>query len=232
MSIATVLICDDDEAVHESLASYFGTVDIDVISAYNGEDALSVLQKEKINLVILDIMMPKMFGTEVCKTIRKTSDVPIIMLSARGEELDRILGLELGADDYITKPFSPREVATRALVILRRMSVIPPPEKTRRKLSFRELQLDLDASEVWINGQNISFTLKERAMLAFFVQNAGIALSRDQIMNNVWGYDYYGDTRAVDTMVKRLRKKLPKSGTHFEITSVHGIGYKLEERNE
>ena len=226
LNAITVLICDDNEAVHESLTSYFNTVGIQVVSVFDGSDALSALRTEKLDLVILDVMMPKMSGIEVCKAIRKTSDIPIIMLSARGEELDRILGLELGADDYITKPFSPREVATRVLVVLKRAA----PKSRANIVSFMELHMNLAASEVWIGDKKISFTIKEKAMIEIFLLNPGVALSRNQIMDAVWGDHFYGDTRAVDTFVKRIRKKLPEEGVHFEIASVYGLGYRLQEK--
>lgn len=228
MDAIKVLICDDNEAVHEGLTSYFDTVGIQVVSVYNGADALTALLAEKLDLVILDVMMPKMSGIEVCKAIRKTSDVPIIMLSARGEELDRIFGLELGADDYITKPFSPREVATRVLVVLKRTS----PKIRSNIISFMELHMNLAASEVWVGDQKINFTMKEKALIEIFLLNPCVALSRNQIMDAIWGDHFYGDTRAIDTFVKRIRKKLPEVGINFEIASVYGLGYKLQEKSE
>ena len=227
MNGVTVMICDDNEAVHESLSAYLEQMGINVVSVYNGQDALNTLGRRHIDLVILDIMLPGMFGTEVCQRIRHHSDVPIIMLSAKSEELDRILGLELGADDYVTKPFSPREVATRVQVILKRTS---QKRSVGNKLVFCELQIDLDAMSVKVGGETIDCTPKERNMLILLVRNAGVALSRERIMNEVWGYEYYGDTRAVDTLIKRLRQKLPDSGVHFRIASVYGMGYRLEEK--
>lgn len=227
MNGVTVMICDDNEAVHESLSAYLGQLGINVISVYNGPDALSTLNRRSVDLIILDVMLPGMFGTEVCQRIRRHSDVPIIMLSAKGEELDRILGLELGADDYVTKPFSPREVATRVQVILKRVGL---RREEGSKLIFRELQIDLDALSVKLGDTTVDCTPKERNLLILLVKNAGTALSRERILNEVWGYDYYGDTRSVDTLIKRLRQKLPDENIHFRIASVYGMGYRLEEK--
>lgn len=225
MHEVTVLICDDNEAVHESLKTYLNAAGIRVISAYSGRQALDLIDRTPVDLMILDIMMPDLYGTEVCKAVRRKSDLPIIMLSARDEESDRILGLELGADDYVTKPFSPREVATRVQVILKR---VLPKQEADRRIKFQELMIDRDAFEVYIAGQRMDFTPNEKKMITFFVENAGVALSRERILNNVWGYDYYGDTRAVDTLVKRIRRKIPEN-VHFRIESVYSVGYRLEE---
>lgn len=227
MKDVTVMICDDNEAVHESLSAYLEQYGIKTISVYNGTEALRSLEKNHVDLIILDIMLPGMFGTEVCRRIRGSSDVPIIMLSAKGEELDRILGLELGADDYVTKPFSPREVVARVNVILKRVGQF---REEGSKLSFRELQIDLDALNVKVRDRIVECTPKERELLILLVKNAGTALSRDRIMNEVWGYEYYGDTRAVDTLIKRLRQKLPDKNVSFRIASVYGMGYRLEEK--
>lgn len=227
MNNTTVMICDDNEAVHESLSAYLEQMGMSVVSVYDGSEALEVLRRRNIDLIVLDIMLPGMFGTEVCQRIRRTSDVPIIMLSAKGEELDRILGLELGADDYVTKPFSPREVATRVQVVLKRVG---QKRNSGNKLIFHELQIDTDAMNVKVGNVLIEFTPKERNLLILFVKNAGVALSRERILNEVWGYEYYGDTRAVDTLIKRIRQKLPDKNVHFRITSVYGMGYRLEEK--
>jgi len=223
MKKTTVLICDDSMAVHESLTTYLRADGIAVISVRNGESALKQLCSNDIDLVILDLMLPDMPGTDVCREIRKYSAVPIIMLSAKSEEMDRIIGLELGADDYVTKPYSPREVSVRVQTILRRLRA--PDEK--KMLSFAEMNIYPDAYEVYVEGEKIDLTPKEVEILAYLVANAGRVLSREQILSAIWGYNYYGDTRAVDTQIKRLRQKLPRK-KHFMIRSVYGIGYKLE----
>jgi len=223
MKKTTVLICDDSMAVHESLATYLRADGIAVISVCDGESALEQLCSNDIDLVILDLMLPDMPGTEICREIRKHSAVPIIMLSAKSEEMDRIIGLELGADDYVTKPYSPREVSVRVQTILRRLRA--PDEK--KMLSFAEMNIYPDAYEVYVKGEKIDLTPKEVEILAYLVANAGRVLSREQILSAIWGYNYYGDTRAVDTQIKRLRQKLPRK-KNFMIRSVYGIGYKLE----
>ncbi len=221
-----ILICDDNTAVHESLSAYLKLEKFECVSVYDGEQALDILESEHFDLLVLDIMMPKMFGTDVCKEIRKTNDLPIIMLSSRSEEIDRILGLELGSDDYITKPFSPREVIVRIKTILKR---VQPKKSFSGILVIGLLNIDTEGYKVMIGGEVLELTPKETKTLVYFANNRNKVLSREQILNNVWGYDFYGDTRAVDTLIKRLRQKLPVSDMGFEIKAVYGIGYKLEE---
>lgn len=220
-----VLICDDSFAIHESLRNFLSAAEIDSVSAYNGKDALSLISSTQIDLVILDIMLPDISGTDVCCEIRKKSNVPIMMLSALGSETDRIFGLQLGADDYVTKPFSPLEVATRVQSILRRTT----PQQKHNVLRFAELVVDADAFLVQVNGKKIDLTPNEIKMLAYFIENAGVVLSRERLLSAVWGYDYCGDSRAVDAQITRLRKKLPSENIHYRIQSVYGIGYRLEE---
>ncbi|MFZ5969572.1 MAG: response regulator transcription factor [Bacillota bacterium] len=220
-----ILICDDNIAVHESLTAYLNAENMKCFSVFDGEQALNILKTENFDLLILDVMLPKMFGNNVCKEIRKTSEIPIIMLSAKGEEDDRILGLEIGADDYVAKPFSPREVITRIKTILKR---VQPNNISKNKLIAGELIIDIEGYEVHVNGEKIELTPKELEILAFLVMNKGKVLSRERLMNKVWGYDYCGGTRAVDTQIKRLRQKLPETGVSFEIKAIYGIGYKLE----
>ncbi len=227
MDNTTILICDDNEAIHESLRIFLQSEGMACISAYSGEEVFEILQKKHVDLIILDIMLPSMRGTDVCREIRESSDIPIIFLSALGSEADRIVGLKLGADDYVTKPFSPWEVVMRVKAILKRMT--PPRPSGDGKLSLAELTVDADAYKVYVNGKRIDLTAKEVEALAFFMKNAGTALTRERILNNVWGYDYYGDMRAVDTLVKRLRQKLPSEGVHFAIRSIYGVGYRMEE---
>lgn len=220
-----ILICDDNQSVHESISILLAEENMDTISVYNGEDALKVLRSGRIDLVILDIMLPAKSGTEVCREIRRTSDVPIIMLSALGSESDRIQGLRLGADDYVTKPFSPLELTERVRAILRRTHKL----SNQKELHFAELTVDPDAYTASVNDQSLEVTPSEVKMLSYFIKNAGKALSREQLLNAVWGFDYCGDSRAVDSQIVRLRKKLPVENVHFKIKSVYGIGYKLEE---
>lgn len=225
MAKHTVLICDDNEAVHSSLTSFLTAEGIDAVSAYDGEAALNALRRRSFDVVVLDIMLPGMDGFEVCREIRKHSDVYIIMLSARSEELDRIVGLEMGADDYLAKPFSPREVVIRVRKAIRRLYPKPAP----KALTLAELTVLPDSYEVYIGEEKLQMTSKEIDVLAFMVSNAGKALPREHILNAAWGYEYYGDTRVVDSLVKRIRQKLSREGVHFAIRSIYGVGYKIEE---
>ncbi len=223
-----VLICDDSDYVHESLSAYLAAENMLHVSVYDGQAALDMLKNDIFDIVILDIMMPKRFGTDVCKEIRKTSDIPIIMLSARGDEFDRIQGLELGADDYITKPFSPREVVARIHTILKRLSPRKEAVQEETKLVIGHMAIYPLEFRVTIYEKELCLTPKEVAMLVYFAQHPNKVLSREQLLNKVWGYDYFGDTRAVDTLIKRLRQKMPQTDCGFEIKAIYGVGYKLE----
>lgn len=228
-TLKKILICDDNEAIHETIGTYLENDRMTYISAYDGKEALEKFKKEKPDLVILDLMMPYIFGTDVCREIRKTSNVPLIMLTAKGEEIDRIIGLEIGADDYIVKPFSPREVVARVKAIFRRVGDREEQYKDDRKsVAFESLKIDLDKYEVTINNINIDVTPKECEILYLIVMNKGRVLSREEILDKVWGYDYFGDTRVVDTQIKRIRKKLPEGNENWSIKTVYGIGYKFE----
>ena len=220
----TILICDDNKAVHEGLSGYLKALHYHIYSTYDGESAITVLEREKIDLVILDVMLPGIFGTEVCRQIRKKSDIPVLMLSAKGDEIDRIIGLEIGADDYVTKPFSPREVAVRVRNMLRRAE----KSQENQRLVCAELCIVIEAYEVFVREEMVDLTPRETEVLYYLAKNAGRGLTRNQIMNCVWGYDYCGDTRAVDNQIKRIRQKLPADGVHFEIKAVYGVGYKFE----
>lgn len=221
----TVLICDDNMAIHSSLTSYLKAEGIEVVSAFDGETALNELHRQNVDVMILDVMLPGMDGYEVCREVRKYSEVYIIMLSARGEELDRIVGLEVGADDYVSKPFSPREVVIRIKKALKRIH----PKQEPKLLTLAELTILPDSYEVYVCGQKIEMTSKEIDVLSFLVSNAGKALTREHILNAAWGYEYYGDTRVVDSLIKRLRQKLSRGNVHFIIRSIYGVGYKIEE---
>ena len=224
----TVLICDDNEVVHQSLSLYLKADGIRTVSVYDGETALKQVKEQSFDLVILDIMLPKMFGTDVCREIRKFSDVPIIFLSAKGEEIDRIIGLELGADDYVAKPFSPRELAVRVRTVLRRAG----SKKREQTLSLGALEVNPKAYEVSIRGESVKLTPREVELLAFLMEHRGEVVSRDDIVNAVWGENYYGDYRAVDTLIARIRGKVPEHKAGIEFKSVYGVGYMINERNE
>lgn len=221
-----ILICDDNEATHQILSVYLEAEGMRHYSVFNGRTALKKAESENYDLIVLDVMMPGMSGTEACREIRKFSEVPIIMLTGKGEEIDRILGLEMGADDYVLKPFSPREVVIRIKRILKRLEVQKPT--AAKKIILTNLSIDLDRYEVKIAGEIIELTPKELEIFYFLVENQGQVFSREQLLDKIWGYDYYGDTRAVDTQIKRLRKKLGQEDLHFQIKSIYGVGYKFE----
>ncbi len=223
--IAHILIADDDPVVHESLGLYLDAEHYTHSSAYDGNQALRMALDDKPDLVILDLMMPGRSGMDVCRDLRRESNVPIIMLSARGEEIDRVLGLELGADDYITKPFSPREVLARIKAVLRR---IDEPRETRPPLRFNGLEISLDNYQVKVGGESAGFTPKEVEILYLLASHPGVVLGREQIMTRVWGYEYVGDTRTVDTHIKRIRQKLQLEDAGWGLITVYGVGYKFE----
>lgn len=225
---ARVLICDDNPAIQKSLSGYYEAENMEVLYAASGEEALSCLEREKIDLLVLDVMLPGMSGTDVCLEIRKTSSMPIIMLSAKGEEIDRIVGLEVGADDYVTKPFSPREVVIRSRKLLRRSA----PVEQEKIYTLAELTVLPDSYEAYIGDQRVNLASKEFEVLRYLVSHAGKAMTREHIINAVWGYEYAGDPRIVDTLIKRLRQKLFAAAgdeVHFSVSTVFGVGYKAEE---
>ncbi|MBR3927798.1 MAG: response regulator transcription factor [Clostridia bacterium] len=222
-----ILISDDDPVVHESLGIYLDNENYQHISAFSGTEALQMAENENPNLIVLDLMMPGMNGIDVCRTIRQTSRVPIVILTAKGEEIDRILGLELGADDYIVKPFSPREVLARIKAVLRRFEEAPQ-ETEKNIVRLPQLEVNLDNYQVRINGQIVPCTPKEVEILHMLTASPGQVFSREQILSRVWGYDYFGDTRTVDAHIKRIRQKLPTEGVPWELKTVYGVGYRFE----
>jgi len=222
-----VLVCDDQNMVHETLKVYLESDGLRYEAAFDGEEALEKIGKLSPDMVVLDIMMPKMSGIDVCREARKTSRVPIIMLTARGEEIDRILGLELGADDYIVKPFSPREVSARIKAVLRRIGE-QAEQPINNVLRYGNLEINLSRYEVRLEGQTVPCTPKEVEVLHLLASHPGRVFDREQILSQVWGYDYFGDTRAVDTQIKRIRQKLPTEGVPYAIKTIYGVGYKFE----
>jgi DNA-binding response OmpR family regulator len=223
--LTKVLICDDQAMIHETLSEYINAEGFTCISAYDGADALEKWRAETPDFILLDLMMPKVNGTEVCREISKESAVPIIMLTAKGEEIDLLLGLELGADDYIVKPFSPREVTARIKTVLRRVREVPKTDT--QILTFPNLQINISRYEVRFNDEQIPCTPKEVELLYKLCSAPGRVWNREQLLNDVWGYDYYGDTRVVDTQIKRIRRKLPEN-KYWNIRSIYGVGYKFE----
>ncbi len=223
-----ILIADDNQVVHESLGIYLTEENYKFDSAYDGETALKMATKTNYDLIILDIMMPILSGVDVCREIRKVSDVPIIMLTAKGEELDRVLGLELGADDYIVKPFSPREVVARIKAVLRRIN-----SKSQNKLNSQNiisvpgLEINVDNYDIKVDGENVPFTPKEVEILYLLASHPGQVLERGQIIEDVWGYDHFAESRTIDTHIKKIRQKIGTSDS-WALVTVYGVGYKFE----
>lgn len=223
MEKVKILVVDDESRMRKLVKDFLVKSDYVVIEASDGSEAMDKFYEHKdIALIILDVMMPKMDGWEVCKEIRLTSKVPIIMLTARGDEKDELKGFELGVDEYISKPFSPRILVARVEAILRRSQ----NKEEDNILEFAGIHLDKNAHMVIIDGENIDLSYKEFELLTYFLENKGIALSREKILNNVWNYDYFGDARTIDTHVKKLRNKMGEKGNF--IKTIWGVGYKLE----
>ena len=219
-----ILVVDDESRMRKLVRDFLVKKGYEVLEAADGEEALDLFYADtKIALIILDVMMPKMNGWEVCKEIRQTSKVPIIMLTAKCDESDELIGFELGVDEYVTKPFSPKILVARAEAILRRTNVIGQEAVTKESGG---IILDKTAHQVSVDGVEIELSFKEFELLDYFMENKGIALSREKILNGVWGYDYFGDARTVDTHVKKLRSKLGDKGNY--IKTVWGMGYKFE----
>jgi len=217
-----ILIVDDESRMRKLVRDFLVRKEFEVLEAGDGEAAVDLFFQEKdIDLIILDVMMPKMDGWEVCRTIRKHSQVPIIMLTAKGEERDELRGFELGADEYISKPFSPKILVARVEAILRRSGSL-----NADVLSLGGIQLDKTAHQVTVDGQSVELSFKEFELLEYFMENQGIALSREKILNNVWNYDYFGEARTIDTHVKKLRSKMGAKGDY--IKTIWGMGYKFE----
>ena len=226
-----ILIADDDPAVHESLNGLFRREEYQVLSAYDGEEALEIMRRARPDIVVLDIVMPKKDGFMVCREIRRESRIPIIMLSAKNEEFDRLLGLELGADDYITKPYSPREVLARVKAVLRRLHD-SGEENRSTHLVVNNLDIDMNAYMVKLDGKTVACTPKEIEILWTLASNPGMVFSREHLLQSIWGYDYLGDTRAVDSHIKRIRAKLCREDNGWELRTVWGVGYRFETESD
>jgi len=222
-----ILVVDDESRMRKLVKDFMAKEGYVVLEAGDGEEALDIFMNNKdISLIILDIMMPKMDGWETCKEIRKYSQVPVIMLTAKSDERDELLGFELGIDEYITKPFSPKILVARVSAILRRTS----DALLEDQLSAGGINMDLAAHLVSVDGKSVELSFKEFELLQYFIVNKGVALSREKILNNVWNYDYFGDARTIDTHVKKLRSKLGSKGDY--IKTVWGMGYKFEVDDE
>ncbi len=219
-----ILVVDDEQNIRDLAALYLEKEGFNVEEAANGRDALSRFQQTQPAMVILDVMMPGMDGFEVCREIRRDHDVPILMLTARSDDVDKIVGLELGADDYMTKPFNPREMVARVKAILRRFE---GGRKPQNAMTVANLSVDKARREAKVDDEDLRLRTKEFDLLVAFVENPGIALTRDQLLESVWGYEFAGETRTVDVHVQHLRSKL--SGAGVQIETIRGVGYKLIE---
>lgn len=227
MKNCKILVIDDESRMRKLVRDFLTKKGYEVLEAANGEEAMEIFYEDKdIDLLILDVMMPKMDGWEVCREVRKTSKMPIIMLTAKADERDELLGFELGVDEYVTKPFSPKILVARVEAILRRSNVNTDDGIIR----IGEIMMNKNAHEVFVGDKPIELSFKEFELLAYFIENQGIALSRERILNNVWNYDYFGDARTIDTHVKKLRNKLGDRGEY--IKTIWGMGYKFEVTKE
>ena len=223
MSNDRILIVDDEELIRDLIKEYISLEHFTADEAADGREALKLFQQNNYALIIMDVMMPKMDGWSACREMRKTSQVPIIMLTARGEEYDKLLAFELGVDDYIVKPFSPKELLARMKAIIRRSAVMAEPAE---RVSFEGLTIEFDSRNVYVDDKQITLTPKEYELLSFFVRNTNRVFSREQLLNSVWGYDFIGDSRTVDTHIKMLRESLEIYRKY--IVTVWGTGYKFE----
>ena len=223
MNDVTVLIVDDESRMRKLIKDFLMQKNYKILEAGDGEEALKVFEENqnKISVILLDVMMPKLDGWSVLRQIRQTSKVPIITLTARGEEQDELFGFELGVDEYISKPFSPKILVVRVEALLKRTK---PEEKEIE--DYGGITINLKGRTVTVDGKQVEMSLREYELLKYLVDNKGIALSRDKILNNVWNYDYYGDSRTIDSHIKKIRHKLGKKGKYIQ--TIRGIGYKFE----
>ena len=222
MSNIQILVVDDESRMRKLVKDFLQREGYSVLEAGDGMEAMEIFYEQKIDLVILDVMMPRMDGWQTCREIRRDSTVPIIMLTARSEERDELQGFELGVDEYISKPFSPKILVARVGALLKRIYGTDAEEK----MEAGGIELDKAAHQVRVDGKSIDLSYKEFELLTYFLENQGIALSREKILNNVWNYDYFGDARTIDTHVKKLRNKLGDKGNY--IKTIWGMGYKFE----
>ena len=219
----SILVVDDEARMRKLIKDFLVAKGYSILEAEDGEKALEVFEQNssKICLILLDVMMPKLDGWSVLRQIRQTSKVPIIMLTARGEEQDELFGFELGVDEYISKPFSPKILAARVEAILKRTG-----EETKEVKDYGGIEIDKEGRTVSVDGKQIELSLREYELLVYLVENENISLSRDKILNNVWNYDYYGDSRTIDSHIKKIRHKLGKKGKY--VKTIRGVGYKFE----
>ena len=224
-----ILIVDDDQNICELLRLYLAKEGYETLIAHDGEKALELFEQNKPNMVLLDVMMPKMDGWEVCRRIRAQANTPIIMLTAKGETFDKVLGLELGADDYVVKPFDSKEVVARIKAVLRRCN----PEESGKEgvIQFENLSLDMSRYELKVKGKVVEAPPKELELLAYLAGHPNRVFTRDQLLDEVWGFEYYGDSRTIDVHIKRLREKLEGASEQWSLKTVWGVGYKFEAKD-
>ncbi len=221
-----LLIVDDEANIRNVVREYAEFEEYQVTEAENGMEAVALCREQEFDLIIMDVMMPRLDGFSACKEIRKKSNTPVIMLSARGEEYDKLFGFEIGIDDYVVKPFSPKELMARVRAVINRRNTAPETQQHSRRMKFEGLEIDLAGREVYVDGQRASMTPKEYDLLFYLVKNKGLALTRDKLLEEVWGYDFFGDDRTVDTHVKMLRGSL---GVYRKfIVTLRGMGYKFD----
>ena len=223
-----VLIVDDDTNICELLRLYLEKEGYSTVIANDGEEAIEAFKNNSPDIILLDVMLPKLDGWQVCREIRKTSQVPIIMLTAKGETFDKVFGLELGADDYVTKPFESKEVVARIKAVMRRG--VKTPENTDKVVKYDKLVINLTNYELWVDGKQIDTPPKELELIYHLASNPNRVFTRDQLLDEVWSFDYYGDSRTVDVHVKRLREKLEGVSDKWSHKTVWGVGYKFEVR--
>ncbi len=231
MATAKILIADDDSNICELLRMYLEKEDYTVVLASNGEEALTRFEQENPDLILLDVMMPKLDGWRVCRELRKKSECPIIMITAKGETFDKVLGLELGADDYVVKPFEPKEIIARIKAVMRRTGKIAS-EPDKKEVSFDKLTVNMTRYELKVDGKVIDTPPKELELLFHLASNPNRVYTRDQLLDEVWGFEYYGDSRPVDAHVKRLREKLEGVSDKWCLKTVWGVGYKFELKDD
>ncbi|NLK73817.1 MAG: response regulator transcription factor [Clostridiales bacterium] len=224
-----ILIADDNRDITDVLSTYSRMEGFEPVVAEDGEEAYKLFTQYNPEVVLLDVMMPKEDGYEVCRKIRSQSNVPVILITARGEDFDKIMGLDIGADDYIVKPFSPREVMARVRAVLRRMTNSNKDNSSKNVLTIKDLKINLDEYTLYIGEHKITLTKKEIETMWTLASNPNKVFTRDNLLDSLWGYDYYGDSRTVDSHIKRLRAKLDKvEHPHWTIKTIWGVGYKFE----
>ncbi len=223
-----ILVADDDLNICELLRLYLEKEGFEVVMAHDGEEAVAKFESEKPSLILLDIMMPKLDGWQVCRQIRQKSDCPIIMLTAKGETFDKVLGLELGADDYVVKPFDTKEIVARIKAVLRRSGPAGTPAGEVKEVSYDKLTVNMTRYELKVDGKVVDAPPKELELLFHLASNPNRVFTRDQLLDEVWGFEYYGDSRTVDVHIKRLREKLEGVSDQWSLKTVWGVGYKFE----